>query len=348
VGWTRAARTPAPHQAFVYDDELELIRTIGEFSMEALGCGGAVILLARRDHLESVDEWVRLSGALLPRAGSPPIDGRFQTIDIDEIICDLELVPDPSGELERLLRAACDRIPPECGVLHVFGHLVGSLWERGQSQLSLEIELIGSRLAAERDVSVLCAYPARALGGRRDLESIRRCHTRVVPHSTVPSQTAARSHVSDRSVADGSEEDGPPRVAAAHTSVAQTKVFPASMPACRAARHFVRRTVQLAGNSDEMADAAELVCSELAANAVRHARSVFTVRVVCGDDGACVSVANECTPTGLGPGGAPEHFPVRVARGLGIVSALSSNWGVDDYDSGKVVWAELRPPRDAA
>lgn len=347
MGWNRAG-TPAPHQAFVYDDELELIRTIGEFSMEALGCGGAVILLARRDHLESVDEWVRLSGALLPPAGSAAIDGRFQTFDIDEIIRELELVPDPSGELERLLRAACDRIPPECGVLHVFGHLVGSLWERCQSQLSLQIELIGSRLAAERDVSVLCAYPASALCGQSDLESIQRCHTRVVPRWTVPSQTAATSSVTDKSVADGSEGDLPPQVAAAHPSVSQTKVFPASMPACRAARRFVRRTVQLAGSSEEIADAAELVCSELAANAVRHARSVFTVRVVCGDDGACVSVANEYSPTRLGPGGEQENFPVRVARGLGIVSALSSNWGVDDNDSSKIVWAELRPPRNAA
>jgi hypothetical protein len=31
----------------------------------------------------------------------------------------------------------------------------------------------------------------------------------------------------------------------------------------------------------------------------------------------------------------------RVGHGLGVIDALSCDWGVDDVRDGKVVWAEL-------
>jgi hypothetical protein len=34
-------------------------------------------------------------------------------------------------------------------------------------------------------------------------------------------------------------------------------------------------------------------------------------------------------------------FPVATEHGLGIVSALASDWGVERLDGGKVVWAEV-------
>ncbi|MGH9028486.1 MAG: ATP-binding protein [Acidimicrobiales bacterium] len=120
------------------------------------------------------------------------------------------------------------------------------------------------------------------------------------------------------------------------------KVFPASAPACRAARRFVRTAVEEAGNSDEVADAAELICGELAANAVRHARSVFVARVACGSRGVRVSVADEARPPASArTKSAANPLPVSTTRGLGIVSSLAVDWGVDDQAHGKVVWAEI-------
>ena len=350
---SRAKVCPGVHQVVVYDDPLELVRTIGEFAVDALDRGGAVVLVARREHLEAVDEWVRLSPSPGARGGSVHGGGRYQTFDVDGVVSALDLVPDPSSAFEWLLDAACAAVPPGVAVVHIFGDLAATLWERGQVALALEIELMDARLVAERGVSVLCAYPASVLSGAGDLESVESCHSRVVPRSTVPSPSSVPSGRAARS-AGGPDARLVPGCASLEPGgfqdvVASAKVFPGSIPACRAARRFVRATVEDSGGEPEIADAAELVCSELAVNAVRHAHSAFTVDVVCSRDGVRVAVTDENRSRAATPiDDRPAPFPVRTARGLGIVSALSADWGVEEQPEGTVVWADLGPPRGAA
>jgi anti-sigma regulatory factor (Ser/Thr protein kinase) len=102
----------------------------------------------------------------------------------------------------------------------------------------------------------------------------------------------------------------------------------------RAARAFVRGLAHDAGANP---DDAELLASELAANAVRHADSGFEVRVPKNGDAFRVEVAND----------APEMVAAlrkpteEGGRGLHIVEALAQRWGVDADDREKVVWFEL-------
>lgn len=342
-----APSRPVSHDAVVYDGPLELVRAIGAFATSALGRGGAVVLIARREHLDAAAEWIRLSRGGTALGVGAAEGGRYQLIDADEVIAGLTPECDPVGAFEALLEHACRSIPPDTEVVHVYGELVGRLRELGQMPLALAIEEIGSRLARDRGVSVLCAYPADVARDTAEMELIRRCHTNVLTRSSMSPSPNERGEP-ERPALDGllgrpdpvepQGTEGPEEDAV----LRRAKVFPASIPACRAARHFVREAVEDSGNGDELADAAELICSELAANAVRHAHSVFTVRVACDSGGVRVSVADETrpSPTGLADDGS-ESFPVRAARGLGIVSALASDWGVDDQLEGKVVWAEL-------
>jgi anti-sigma regulatory factor (Ser/Thr protein kinase) len=101
-------------------------------------------------------------------------------------------------------------------------------------------------------------------------------------------------------------------------------------------RRLVGQTVREWGGRP--GDAA-LVVGELAANAVVHGRSLFTVTLGSHDDRLLVEVSD------LHPG-----VPVRGAtdptavsgRGLHLVEALALTWGVRaDPPSGKTVWAEL-------
>lgn len=310
---------PILHQVLVYEDPLELVRTIGEFTVSALERGDAVVLIARREYLEEASEWLRLSESRGEPEGSTA-GGRYQTFDVEDVINELDRASNPADAIGALLDTTCERLPSAAGVVHIFEDLAATLWERNRLHLAGEIEQIGTQLAEDRGVSIACAYPASALREPRYLESVRRCHNHVIPRSFVPRP----------------EIDSPARVT-------RSKVFPASIPACRAARQFVRSAVEEAGRDEEVADAAELICSELAANAVRHARSVFTVRVGCGDQGGvCVAVADETDSSRVTPSGnGSDPFPVRTARGLGIVSALSLDWGVADGEAGKTVWAEL-------
>lgn len=311
---------PIFHQVLVYDDPLDLARTIGDFAVDALEHGGSLVLIARREHLEEAGEWVRLSGSLVAPEG--PGGGRYQTFDAEDVIGELDRAPNPSDTFEALLATACARIPADTKFVHIFEDLAATLWERGRRDLAVEIEEVGSRLAKRRGGSILCAYPADVLRNPRHLEAVGVCHDHVIRRSTTP-----RPEVGNR------------------PHGARSKVFPASNPSCRAARQFVRSTVEGAGNDGEVADAAELICSELAANAVRHAHSAFSVHVTCGDQGVRLTVAESESSHVTPSHNRATSFPVRAPRGLGIVSALSQDWGVDDREEGKIVWAELGQTR---
>ena len=124
---------------------------------------------------------------------------------------------------------------------------------------------------------------------------------------------------------------------AAASSKTRSQRFPPTALSVTAARHL---TDDL---PDECRDAARVIVSELASNAVRHARTPFevTVRVT---DVVWVGVRD----------GSPRPPRVLFAsssdisgRGLLLVSNLATRWGIDWRDGDKVVWAEL-PLDDSA
>jgi anti-sigma regulatory factor (Ser/Thr protein kinase) len=109
----------------------------------------------------------------------------------------------------------------------------------------------------------------------------------------------------------------------------------ASVPA---ARRFVRSTLQ-SWELDQLVEAAVLVVSELATNAVLHARSSFLVRLTVDHRGALrVEVVDASTKR-------PQRRPFTpgstTGRGLSIVEDLVSDWGVEPVEGGKVVWVEI-------
>jgi anti-sigma regulatory factor (Ser/Thr protein kinase) len=101
------------------------------------------------------------------------------------------------------------------------------------------------------------------------------------------------------------------------------------------ARSHVRRVLE--DQPQELIDIAELLTSELATNAIIHAASGFElevdidtkIRVEVRDDGGGRPAVLQAGPQD-GSG-----------RGLGLVQALSSAWGVIPSSPGKTVWYEL-------
>jgi anti-sigma regulatory factor (Ser/Thr protein kinase) len=114
----------------------------------------------------------------------------------------------------------------------------------------------------------------------------------------------------------------------------------AGVPASVArARRFV--AAMLAGDHGDLCDAAALVVSELASNAVSHCAKDFTVAIDDGTDVVRVTVTDE------GPGRPVIRRPSPTelhGRGLQIVRELSDAWGVELRPDrrGKAVWFELR------
>lgn len=105
----------------------------------------------------------------------------------------------------------------------------------------------------------------------------------------------------------------------------------------REARDLVRRAIAEAKWPGD-AEAAVLLTSEVAANALRHAGSIGQLEVSVDDSRLRVEASDASRRC-------PEvcHPPPDAARGRGmaIVESVSSAWGVVRDGTGKTVWFEL-------
>ncbi|HEX7167839.1 MAG TPA: ATP-binding protein [Acidimicrobiales bacterium] len=112
-------------------------------------------------------------------------------------------------------------------------------------------------------------------------------------------------------------------------------VFAPEVGSARLARTFVRTALEAHALP---ADLAVLLVSELATNAVLHARTDYVVRLTSNDGRVRVEVqdANERSPS-------IAHAPPEATsgRGLQLVQTLSAGWGVEGRPDGKVVWFEV-------
>ena len=103
-------------------------------------------------------------------------------------------------------------------------------------------------------------------------------------------------------------------------------------------RHQARLVLQLWRLTDLIA-AVEVLISELATNVVRHARTHFTVTVAW--DGATLRVeVSDASPLTPRPQLA-THPDRESGRGLLLVDAIATAWGVDVRPDGKTVWFTL-------
>lgn len=124
----------------------------------------------------------------------------------------------------------------------------------------------------------------------------------------------------------------------------RSRAFDADPLAVPAARRFV--VAVLSPSTEEVRQAAELMVSELATNAVRHVHSDFDVSVERRGRRIRIAVTDHGggTPTMRCP--APTE---PSGRGLRIVDMFADQWGVDQHaGGGKTVWFTLDAARLSA
>ena len=117
----------------------------------------------------------------------------------------------------------------------------------------------------------------------------------------------------------------------------------ADIESITAARHFVRAALRTL-DAQVDADIAELLTSELTANAVALAAGDMAITVWCRRQRLRVEVQDY----GYGRRTVAERatFGQTGGRGLMIVDGLADAWGIDDLLPGKIVWFELAPEPD--
>ena len=192
--------------------------------------------------------------------------------------------------------------------------MVALLWEAGQVSLAIELEELWNGLAARFPFSLQCGYPASVLDAPEHADA----------------------------VAD---------VRRLHGAAADARSFPCELGSVRAARHYVAGLLDPV-TDQVLADDVAIAVTELAANAVLHGRSAFTVivsrwatriRIAVRDNAPLVLASVALAPVALAAGESVKSvpFPVTTGHGLSVVARLASRWGVEPTPAGKVVWAEL-------
>lgn len=113
--------------------------------------------------------------------------------------------------------------------------------------------------------------------------------------------------------------------------------LPAKATSPARARRFVAAT--LASWGLDGGDEAQLLASELATNALLHARTPMTVTLADEGDGVVrLAVSDESVALPRG-----RHFTADsgTGRGLRLVESVAGGWGVDRHAGGKTVWCRV-------
>jgi anti-sigma regulatory factor (Ser/Thr protein kinase) len=198
---------------------------------------------------------------------------------------------------------------------------VALLWDAGDVLGAIELEELWTQLGRELPFSLLCGYRSTSVSGPEHAEALQHiCQL----HSSVLQAPHAEGQAGDHS--------GP-------SATEVSRRFPAERDAPRAARGFVADAMRRWGHSGTLLQDSVLVVSELATNAVVHARSAFSVVARREGSGVRLSVHDLSTAKPV-LRSAPLLAP--SGRGLQLVADITNDWGVETTSAGKTVWAELR------
>ena len=118
---------------------------------------------------------------------------------------------------------------------------------------------------------------------------------------------------------------------------ADTLTLPAAADSVPQARRFIRQQLVALG-ADGACDDAETLISELATNAVLHAKTEYTIRVARTDGRVRIRVHDLSSVLPRERHYGPDST---TGRGIRLVATLAVNWGVESEGTGKAIWFEL-------
>jgi anti-sigma regulatory factor (Ser/Thr protein kinase) len=321
------AETLQDHVVGFYERDVELVAAVAEFLSCALDRDGAAIVIATPSHRAAVE-------AALLAVGYPIGDfidsGRYVALDAAETLAGL--VNDDHIDPAAFTAAASDLFDgiDADGPIHAFGEMVALLWDAGNAEAAIELEARWNDLRRQRELALYCAYSMSSLEQSGDLSAAKQVcdqHSHVIGLSAT---AATAAQAIPRWVDDSSD-----------------RVFVPAPEVIREVRAFVRDVLRSWGEEGCVAEA-EVIVTELASNAVLHARSPFRVSLLL--TGAEIKIAVRDAST-VPPERVHGHTDRGGGRGISIVAALSDAWASDPENDGKTIWATLtcsQPGRRAA
>jgi hypothetical protein len=301
------------HVVQFYERDEELVETVGAYLLDGLRAGETALVVATQAHIVALETALASDGVSLASARE---DRRLITLDAAETLARFMLADGPdAGAFDNVMGGVVRGASQLGRRIRAYGEMVALLWDDGDVAAAIELESLWNELGLQVPFSLFCAYPTQSVAGEDRTDAFHEvCHL----HSAIV---------------------GPPSSVGADVDLAGavSYEFVKARHSPTAARHFVVETLTRWGCEERVADAA-LVVTELATNAVVHARSDFVVTLSLRPGAVRISVRD-------GSVDVPVRRDLTVVemsgRGVALVAALASRWGTDLHGDGKVVWAEL-------
>jgi hypothetical protein len=330
------------HVVQFYDHDEELADNAGNYLAGAIAEGGAAIVVATPGHCAGFEAQLAAGGVDI---GAARRDGSLVCLDATRVAPGLTRAGRVDlaafGTQFRPAILAAGEAP---GPVRIYGEVVALLWAAGHVNAALELEGLWNELGRQIPFSLFCGYPRNLIQSSQHqgaVAEVCRLHTAVVgrPLAVAPagSAPAAGSSAAGGSAAGGPASGNPLR--RVHWADA-TRTFAGTREDTRAARGFALAMLEQWHGEQLAADTA-LVVTELAANAVLHAGSAFSVSLTLSGGAIRISVGDTLP---LGPGAVAQQLTAASGHGLGVVAAMATRWGVETVPTGKAIWAELPLP----
>jgi hypothetical protein len=303
------ATTACDHLVQFYESEDELVRAVVPFLAAGLDADEALLVIATAPHRLAFERELAAIGTGLEAAIAA---GTYVAIDAAEILHYLQ--EDAGGQIhaadfDATAGMLVRRLLAGGRRLRAFGEIVGLLWDRGDTAGAIALEALWNDLRQQHPFTLLCGYPLILEPAHRAaVPDICRAHASVLPAVAEASQPTAPAFVAD---------------------------FTPTIEAPRRARAMLRAKLADLQFSEDLIERLTLAASELAANAVLHARTPFRLRVQPRAASIWVGVEDRDPLT------SPLDVVGRSPHGLGLLAVLALRWGVIPGEAGKTIWAEI-------
>ena len=141
-----------------YKDETSLTGTVAQFLADGLSTGQPVLVIATPSHARKIER------ALAARELDVNVlraRGELQFVDAQKMLASFMFggLPDPVlfrfGVGEVIEKLCAGRVP--CPI-RAYGEMVDLLWQEGNADGAIKLEILWNQLAATHDFALLCGY----------------------------------------------------------------------------------------------------------------------------------------------------------------------------------------------
>ena len=146
------------HAVQFYSDESSLARTVARFLLEGIDHAQPGVVIATAEHTDSIVRELTASGVKVRELRQT---GELQFLDAEKMLASFMVGPHPDPvmfktQIGGVIESLCAGRTP-CPI-RAYGEMVDLLWQNGNAEGAIKLEMLWNGLANAYDFSLMCGY----------------------------------------------------------------------------------------------------------------------------------------------------------------------------------------------